>query len=299
MRHPEAGNRKRAPRTAALGLLLLFGGAISERSLAQEVDAPDPEGSRAGAHLSLPSVLKSEVRRYLLDGTSILSAPLHWDGGSWTQAAAAVASVALLMREDSRIDTSLQRNRSSRTDSFSRAVTPFGSYAGVAVSVAALGGGLLFRNAELRDVGRDAVEAEILAAGIVTPILKKVTGRLRPSQGSDADEYQPLSQGQSFPSGHSTEAFAVASVVAARSNGWAVPALAYALASGVALARMNDRAHFASDVVAGAIIGTAIGHSVVHRHSSDSGKVSAWNLVPIAARRGAGIGIRLETGDRR
>ncbi|MDQ2970573.1 MAG: phosphatase PAP2 family protein, partial [Acidobacteriota bacterium] len=73
---------------------------------------------------------------------------------------------------------------------------------------------------------------------------------------------------------------------------------AYSLASGVAFARMNDRAHFASDVVAGAIIGTAIGHSVVHRHSSDGGKASAWNLVPIPARRGAGIGIRLETGSR-
>ena len=299
MRQSDAGHRKPARHAAALGLLLLFAGAISEPSLAQEVDAPDPEVPRAGAFFSLSSALKSEVRRYFLDGKSILSAPLHWDGGSWTQAAAAVASVALLMREDSRIDTSFQRNRSSRTDSFSRAVTPLGSYAGIGLSAASLGAGLLFRNAELRDVGRDAVEAEILAAGIVTPILKKVTGRLRPSQGSDADEYQPLSRDQSFPSGHSTEAFAVASVVAARSNGWAVPALAYALASGVALARMNDRAHFASDVVAGAIIGTAIGHSVVHRHSSDSGKAAAWNLVPIPARRGAGIGIRIETGDRR
>jgi membrane-associated phospholipid phosphatase len=226
----------------------------------------------------------------------ILLAPLHWDGRSWTQAAIAVASVALLSTQDERIDAAVARRRSSGTDSVSTAVTPLGSYAAVGVSVASLGAGLLFKNAELRDTGRDAIEAEIFAAGIITPILKKTVGRLRPSQGSDADEYHPFSNDQSFPSGHSTEAFAVASVFAARSRGWVVPVIAYTLASGVALARINDRAHFASDVVAGAIIGTAVGHTVVRLHAPEGEKPISWNLVPVAARRGVGMGIRLETG---
>lgn len=286
--------RKRLRSRALMGVFLLVGGARlhgQEPLGAAAVEVPTPESAA-----SLPSVLKSEARRYLLDGRSILFAPLHWDRGSWTQAAVAVASVALLTREDSRIDSAIQRNRSSRTDSVSRAVTPFGSYAGIGLSVASLGGGLLFRNAELRDIGRDALEAEFFAAGIVTPLLKRTAGRLRPAQGSDADEYRPLSNGQSFPSGHSTEAFAVASVIAARSKGWIVPAVAYTLASGVALARMNDRAHFASDVVAGAVIGTAIGQSVVRSHSAGAEKSSSWNLAPVATRRGVGLGIRVETG---
>ena len=74
--------------------------------------------------------------------------------------------------------------------------------------------------------------------------------------------------------------------------------IAYTLASGVALARMNDHAHFASDVVVGAFIGTAIGHSIVHRHSADSEKRLSWNLVPVTSQRGVGIGIRIETGSR-
>lgn len=244
----------------------------------------------------LSSVLKSEARRYITDGGAILLAPLHWDRGSWTQAALAVASIALLSTQDARLDTAFQRNRSGRTDSFSAAVTPLGSYAGIGVSAVSLGAGLLFQNAELRDTGRDAVEAELFAAGIVTPILKRTVGRLRPAQGSDADEYRPFSNDQSFPSGHATEAFAVASVFAARSRGWVVPVIAYALASGVGLARMNDRAHFASDVVAGAFIGTAIGHTVVRRHAPDGEKSVSWNLVPVAVRHGVGMGIRLETG---
>jgi hypothetical protein len=167
-----------------------------------------------------------------------------------------------------------------------------GSYAAVGASFAALGGGWLFRDTRLRDTGRDAIEAELLAAGIVTPLLKTVTGRLRPSQGSDADEFRSLSGNQSFPSGHATEAFAVASVFAARSDGWVVPTLSYTLASMVALARVNDRAHFVSDVFAGAVIGTAIGRSVVHRHVANPER-SSWDLVPIESRRGAGLAIRI------
>jgi hypothetical protein len=281
-----------------VGIALILLGGFRRDSSAQELDLPDPDGSVPAGRPSLASVLKSEGQRYVTDGGSILLAPLHWDGSSWTQAAIAVASVALLSGEDTRIDSAFQRNRSAQTNSFSSAVRPFGTYAAIGLSVASLGAGLVFKNAEWRETGRDAIEAELFAAGIVTPALKEIVGRLRPSQGSDADEFQPLSGKQSFPSGESTEAFAVASVFAARSHGWVVPVVAYTLASGVALARMNVHAHFASDVVAGAFIGTAVGHSIVHRHQAGDEKSVSWNLVPIASTRGAGIGIRLETGGR-
>ena len=282
-----------------VGIALILFGAFRCDSSAQELDLPDSEGSvPTGRSPSLGSILKSEGQRYVTDGVSILVAPLHWDGNSWTQAAIAVASVALLSQEDSRIDTAFQRNRSAQTNSVSSAVRPFGTYGAIGFSVVSLGAGLVFKNAEWRETGRDAIEAELLAAGIVTPVLKEIVGRFRPSQGSDADEFQPLSGKQSFPSGESTEAFAVASVIAARSRGWVVPVVAYTLASGVALARMNDHAHFSSDVVAGAFIGTAIGHSIVHRHLANDEKSVSWNLVPIASKRGVGFGIRLETGGR-
>ena len=292
MRSLEVVRRRRRREGACVGTVLLLCAALRAQTPTTELDPSNTEASTR----TISSALKGEAQRYVADGGVILLAPLHWDSGSWTQAAIAVASVALLSTQDQRIDEAIARNRSSGTDSVSADVTPLGSYAAIGVSVGSLGAGLLFKNTELRDTGRDAIEAEIFAAGIITPILKKTVGRLRPSQGSDADEYHPLSNDQSFPSGHSTEAFAVASVFAARSRGWVVPVVAYTLASGVAFARMNDRAHFASDVVAGAIIGTAVGHTVVRLHAPDSENSISWNLVPVPARRGAGMGIRLETG---
>jgi membrane-associated phospholipid phosphatase len=272
---------------AALHLGIVFPAAAS----GQEISGGVGDGPRPSA----ASALGSELRRYVVDGRAILLAPFDWDARSWTTAAVGVAVVAALTQEDARIDTAISRNRSSRRDAVSRAVTPFGSYAAVAVSVAPLAAGWIFKNAELRDTGRDAIEAELFAAGIVTPLLKKTVGRLRPAQGSDGDEARPLSSGQSFPSGHATEAFAVASVLAARSKGWVVPAVAYTLASGVALARMNDRAHFSSDVVAGALIGTAIGHTVVNRHSSGD-RAASWHLVPVGSMAGSRPGYGLAIG---
>jgi membrane-associated phospholipid phosphatase len=78
--------------------------------------------------------------------------------------------------------------------------------------------------------------------------------------------FEPGSGNYSFSSGHATEAFAVASVIAARTSGWIVPTLAYTVASLVAFDRVNDRAHVPSDVAAGAAIGAVVGRFIVHRH---------------------------------
>ena len=83
----------------------------------------------------------------------------------------------------------------------------------------------------------------------------------------------------------------MASVFAARSHGWVVPTVSYALASAVAFARVYDREHHASDVVAGAVIGTAVGQSVVRRHAGETR--ASWDLVPFQAGRAVGIGVRL------
>jgi len=95
------------------------------------------------------------------------------------------------------------------------------------------------------------VEAEILTTGITTPLLKYAVGRVRPSDGSDADEFKPFSGNSSFPSGETTEAFAVASVLSARADGWVVPVVSYTLASCVGYARVHDRGHWAKVSIRG------------------------------------------------
>jgi len=215
------------------------------------------------------SALTAELKRYLRDGEAVATAPASFDSRDWAEAAAISGGLVFVGTRDDRIDAWVQSHRSKQTEDFARIVTPFGSWAAIGVSVVALSGGLVTRNRRLLDTGRDAVEAEILAAGIATPALKYAVGRVRPSDGSDGDEFKPFSGNNSFPSGHTTEAFAVAAVLAARADGWVVPVVSYTLATCVAYARVHDRAHWASDAIAGGLVGTLIGRTVVRRHQRE------------------------------
>jgi membrane-associated phospholipid phosphatase len=131
-------------------------------------------------------------------------------------------------------------------------------------------------------MGREAIEASVFA-GLITTVLQPIFGRERPGTSDNETLFKPASNNHSFPSGHATLAFSVASVIAARSSGWFWPTLAYTTASVVAFDRVNNRAHFPSDVLAGAAIGISVGRFIVHRHERsdyDKPKVSV-SLTPI------------------
>ncbi|MHB8755006.1 MAG: phosphatase PAP2 family protein [Candidatus Acidiferrales bacterium] len=92
------------------------------------------------------------------------------------------------------------------------------------------------------------------------------THRLRPSdispQGNFTDTFYDghrATLSNSFPSGHTTEAFAIATIFARRyrKHRW-VPFLAYGAASVIAFSRITLQAHFPADV----FLGAAIGYSV-------------------------------------
>lgn len=63
---------------------------------------------------------------------------------------------------------------------------------------------------------------------------------------------------RSFPSGHTTAAFAAWGIVAISYTNWSVKILCLVLAIGVAYSRMYLSMHFLRDVTAGALLGTII-----------------------------------------
>jgi membrane-associated phospholipid phosphatase len=110
-----------------------------------------------------------------------------------------------------------------------------------------------------------AILAGTYAGVMAAQVPKFVFGRVRPRDGSDPWLVDPFSAHESFPSGHATFAFAFASAVDEATSGW-IPAVgAYGLATVTALARVRSDAHWFSDVVAGALIGTWVGGAVTAR----------------------------------
>jgi membrane-associated phospholipid phosphatase len=121
-----------------------------------------------------------------------------------------------------------------------------------------------------REVNTALLAAEAYGDSLVINLaMKAVTRRLRPSDvpvgGDFSDTFfkggkSPF-KGSSFPSGHSTAVWSVATVVAERyrhrGKPW-IPVLCYTLATAISFSRITESAHFPSDVW----LGSALGYSI-------------------------------------
>lgn len=146
-------------------------------------------------------------------------------------------------------------------------------------SLAMYGTGRVTGRPHLTTVGAHATEA-IVISGAATALVKLAAGRQRPNvETGDAGDFA-LGGGfrpgrTSFPSGHTTAAFAFASAVTADLRAMrpdvarVAGPLLYAGAATVGAARIYSDRHWASDVVLGAGIGTFVGHTLVaHAHAN-------------------------------
>ncbi len=139
-----------------------------------------------------------------------------------------------------------------------------------AMMVVLLVSGLWFRLSSFRHSGLQSLIA-LAAAGIAAQILKPLFGRLRPRlvpEGGFPFQGPTLESGHSsFPSGHATVSFAVAAVLAGHfpKYRW----IFYGAATFVAVSRVFIRAHFPTDVLAGACLGILAGYFVVRFKKSE------------------------------
>lgn len=125
-------------------------------------------------------------------------------------------------------------------------------------------GGLFFKEDGIRITGRLCFEG-LLLAGITTTISKIVFGRARPYTNEGIYKFhffQFKDEYFSFPSGHTTVAFTMASVLSRRINTWWAYAILYPAATMTAMARIYKDQHWASDVILGAFVGIVSGYAV-------------------------------------
>ncbi|MDQ2889451.1 MAG: phosphatase PAP2 family protein [Gemmatimonadota bacterium] len=193
-------------------------------------------------------------------------------------AAAFAIGTAAIMPLDRRIAVVSQRASLQNNSALGHTLTGFREI-GEPGSIILAGAAYLYgrgadspRSAEL---GLRTIES-IGFAGITTVIIKGFAGRARPYVVSDTNPHDyKAGRGfhddayTSFPSGHVTVAFAAASAASQEisylwphaSHLW-TPAL-FASASIVGVARIYEDKHWASDVVAGAAVGTIVSRIVV------------------------------------
>lgn len=307
MRTPGPRSRQVTPTPAALlALLLPFTPAVTNTAIAQGAIAastaaavascPNAPADVAGGDAAGPEAPAPGIGTIALkDTVYVLGAPTRWNGKDWLVVSGVAAGVVVVgFAADTWARDTSQKHKSRALDDLTRAVEPFGAGYSYAVLGAYGVAGFVFHDAEARDITVDGALASVLAAGIITPVLKTVIGRTRPYQLEGATSFHPFnSNDDAFPSGHVTQAFAVASVISAHSDKVWVNISAYTLAGLVAFARIYHNAHWTSDVTAAAIIGTAVGHGVVilnRRLRAGDGHVQIA-FTPLVDNRQRGVGL--------
>ena len=129
-------------------------------------------------------------------------------------------------------------------------------YISVGVPVGYFVAGLIHSN---KDLKQKAVytAATILLNTATTTLLKNVVKRERPYNVYTGIFPDKLESDYSFPSGHTSSAFATATSLAITTKKWYVALPAYAWSAGVGYSRIYLGQHYPSDVLMGALVGTS------------------------------------------
>ena len=213
---------------------------------------------------------------YWKDTKSLFVIPFHWKKGEIITASAIILGTgALIAWGDKPIERFYMRNSSLFISNTSYYIfSPLGSgLYGIPTLGIFYACGVIWKNKKAKETGLKGLEAYVITA-VLTQVIKQVTHRHRPYQDAPPDPHQwdgPFSWGgdygtfgyNSFPSGHSSSVFAIATVISMEywKTKW-VPVVCFGLAGLTAIYRLAVNDHWASDVLFGSALGFAVGSTV-------------------------------------
>lgn len=217
------------------------------------------------------SIMMSDGATVLHDAGKVFGAPLHFSEKDWFVAGGILVGTIALFTVDERGRTLAQSYHSSVGDDLFGFGREYGREVyGLSASVGLYLGGLVFKDANVRETGVVLFES-IAMAGAITTVLKSVVGRSRPYTGEGPTTFRGLqfhTVTTSLPSGHTTVAFAVSSVLAGRIKNVFASIALYSAATITAMSRVYHEAHWVSDNFLAAAIGTFVGLALVDLHDS-------------------------------
>jgi membrane-associated phospholipid phosphatase len=241
-------------------------------------------GSVLAAGSNNDNILDRAVKQFYYDGKNLFLTPFHWDKKERLEFLAIASITAGLFLADEELQKVAQRNRSDFSDDLARLVTPSEHIYPTFVIGSFYLGGLIFNRKKEKDTAWYLLEAVMFTQGI-TQVIKYSVGRARPFEDKGAYHFEgfrthPSSYSLSFPSGHASTAFSLASVIAEQYDNRLIDWAAYDLAFLAAWARVNDNVHFTSDVFFGGILGTWVGKTIVKLNKNKNTESKDLSLQP-------------------
>jgi membrane-associated phospholipid phosphatase len=205
------------------------------------------------------------------------TAPIRWDGEDWLIFGGTVGAIAAAHQFDGSVRDHFAgktpvldgKDAHSTRDALPAAALVGGTFAAA----------LLVDSPDGRNEAYRMLEAAALS-GVTAEALKFAAGRARPNETLRVDDWR--TGGSSFPSLHSTAAFAIGTVFAESGSDdyrWTRRILGYGVAAFTSYERLHGNAHWLSDVVAGSAIGLYTGVFVTKRQLFRDSPV-AVNVAP-------------------
>lgn len=213
-----------------------------------------------------------------------ITAPFHFTGKDWISfGKIALVEGALFFADEPVQQYAVKlRDRNTQVQNVGKFISMFGGTYEAYVLGSFGAYGFIFKNEKMKTTTLLATQAYI-TGGAMESLLKLITGRQRPTfYDPNSLEAEPKFHGpftnpgkdvngnrtnSSFPSGHTTVAFAAATVFAMEYKDHPlVPIISYSAATLIGLSRITENKHWITDVVAGAALGFFTGRQVVNNY---------------------------------
>ena len=216
-----------------------------------------------------------------------ITAPFKMNTKQLLMTGAGIGITAILFHFDAKIDdwAKVQKQNHKWINATSPVVTRFGGDWGVYSAILYGAVSATLRNEKGVQTSLLATQA-MITSGVWANIIKILTGRERPkatytfskvpggmwygplSKYDQDGGNKPVSAYDAFPSGHTATVFSIATVFAEQYKDIkAVPIICYSAASLVAISRLTEHQHWASDDFVGGILGYLCGRQVVNHYN--------------------------------
>ena len=281
-------------------VIIIFGSILCAGQIRNE-GLPEPDYNITRSEAGFPEVIKDDFHSALYTGIGFLKSPLNFTPEDVILTGIIIGATSASLMIDEPIRVSVKKIHSPQLDQITPVGEGFGNakYAG-AFSGALYLGGFLIRDPELRKRGLILIET-LFFNGLITEGLKIIVGRARPylndgNMDMDFFKFEMDEEDYSMPSGHTSVAFSVATVLSERIGNIYASAALYSLAGLTAFQRIYRDQHWFSDTILAAALGTIVGLKIVKLNSDyeegkDNPKGAYLNFVPVVNYNSVGIGI--------
>jgi len=219
-----------------------------------------------------------------------ITQPAKWEGSDWLKIGLIGGGAFLIMQTaDQPIRDAVLRDQHY----YKSAPVEFGRMWGELYAPVALFGGfaaysLITDDLKTRKIAYEIGQASLYAAA-VSFILKLAIGRARPYMEEGKSSFHPFSaiinqDNKSMPSGHSTVAFILSTVLSRNVHSPVLKVLAYLPAVLTLASRVYQDQHWTSDTFVGAAIGYFVATWVVDQHENNKSILEITSAFPLTIR---------------